>query len=93
MSEEYGLVMPFICCKSNGGEYDDASFVAGARMQAVSERCERGDAVIRSWEPTALIEQLDLVAMRYGYVMTMREPWVEAPDEWTLVELTRNFNE
>lgn len=89
MSEDYGLVMPFICCTSVGGPYDDASFVAGARMATIDHRCESGEAVIRSFEPTPLVSQLDLVAMRHGYTVTVNEPWDEHPDEWTLIELRR----
>lgn len=87
-SSEYGLVMPFIVCVSKGGPYDDASFVAGARMEAIRQRCENGENPVVSWEPTSLVDQLDLVAMRYGYTLESI-PWNEYPDEWSMVTLER----
>lgn len=92
MSDEettYGLVMPFTVCASNGGPYDDASFVAGVwfgKLDAELRWCvETGtDPKLDFPVPTPLVPQLDLLAMNHGLTMTS-EPWDEAPDEHTFV--------
>ena len=86
--DTYGLVMPFVVCVSNGGIYDDRSFVAGARFEAVANSCIAGEHMIRDWQPPGLVPQLDLLAMQYGYSF-LQEPWVEAPEEWTLVTMIK----
>lgn len=87
-SQDFSLVMPFIVCATNGGPYDDAAFVAGARFEVLRKQAESGELIIRSYEPTQLVPQLDLVAMRYGYTMDV-EPWEEHPDEWSRVTLAK----
>lgn len=93
MTEEhaaYELVMRFVVCAGEGGPYDDAAFVAGVRWGRLDAQMERrSDAEIRLYAEPALVPQIDLSAMRYGYTMTS-EPWDEHPDEWTLVTLTRS---
>lgn len=78
---EYGLVMPFVACKSQGGAFDDASFVSGYRLgeaSAVLEHAKPERHVL--WAHPDDIAQLDLIAMRHGYSLTT-EPWDEHPDE------------
>lgn len=88
----YGLVMPFVVCQSNGGPYEDKAFVAGARYAFVETMLrmlgEFGVGECEQYVETALVSQLDLVAMRHGWKMTA-EPWEEHPDEWTLVKFER----
>jgi hypothetical protein len=84
---EYGLVMPFVACRSHGGEYDDIAFTAGyeaawcaftlAVVQKVAGSFER-------WVSPALVPQLDLIAMDHGY-KTTTEPWDEHPDEYVRI--------
>lgn len=82
---EYGLVMPFVVCATNGGPYDDAAFVAGYAAGTIDARLAMHDPVIaQTAVRTDLLPQLDLIAMRHGYTMTS-EPWGEAPAEWTMV--------
>jgi hypothetical protein len=83
------LVMPFVCCSSNGGAYDDHPFVAGVKYGEMSYilRTEK-PAEWQGYMPPELVAQCDLVAMKEGYSMTA-EPWEEAPDEHVLVTLTK----
>jgi hypothetical protein len=81
------LVMPFVVCQSEGGPYDDVSFVAGYTAglldadlrSAAWARVERGFPI-----PTPLVPQADLIAMRHGYALEAT-PWDDAPEEWTFV--------
>lgn len=82
MSDEcdYGLVMPFAVCASNGGSYEDEPFVAGFRLGEIRERVRRDNAwsgLVREDD----IPQLDLIAMERD--LTMRcddagDGWVHA---------------
>lgn len=84
---EYGIVMPFVLCKSNGGPYDDAAFVSGARMGALEVTLRLAQA-IPELKPRGLYahpeeaQQIDLLAMRFGFT-SHAEPY---SDEWTLFE-------
>lgn len=89
----YRLIMPYIVCKSQGGPYDDESFVAGVRMQQINDILERdastpGKSVFSTYQSPGLLPQLDLVAMQHGYVMESI-PWDEHPDDWALVTFKR----
>ncbi|HEV2928401.1 MAG TPA: hypothetical protein VGW74_06900 [Propionibacteriaceae bacterium] len=88
-SVDYGLAMPFVVCRSKGGPYDDEAFVNGVRCGQVSEQLEVAAQGRKSFHPDwpvppALVPQLDLLAMRYGYQMTSK-PWADAPAEWVFV--------
>jgi hypothetical protein len=86
---EFSLVMPFIVCRSQGGPYDDAAFVAGCYFGEIRSELARPDRfVLEMTVPSPLVPQLDLVAMDAGFVMTAK-PWDDHPDEWTFVRLTR----
>lgn len=92
---EYGLVMPFVVCASNGGPYDDDSFVAGYQAgQLDSElgaagwaRVERGFPI-----PSALVPQVDLIAMKHGYAVEAT-PWGDDPAAWTFVAFVATAGE
>lgn len=97
MSDETGaeLVMPFIVTHEPGEPattdrpYDSASFVAGARFQQVwHQLANPTDDAITAYVEPALLPQLDLAAMHFGYRIET-EPWDEHPDEWVLVSFTR----
>ena len=83
---EYGLVMPFVVCRSYGGPFDDGAFVAGFELGYISGLLEHHPAVVERYVRTANMPQLDLIAMHYGYLLES-EPWAEYPDEWTWVKL------
>lgn len=70
---EFNLVMPFVVVKSEGGPFDDRSFVAGIQY-------ERTNYVLQIVEPLGylnfqafvykeLIPQLDLLAMNLGWIL------------------------
>lgn len=90
----YGLVMPFVVCASKGGPYDDVAFTAGyecgmldvvLELAAANPDGHRIERTVR----TASLAQVDLLAMRHGYVLDS-EAWPECPDEWTRVVLVRS---
>lgn len=95
---EYGLVMPFVVCQSKGGPYDDDAFAAGFHAGRIDcwlrvlPILERIGGKFDTSEPemvrSPLVPQLDLIAMRHGYVVEA-EPWAEHPDEWTAVRFRR----
>lgn len=68
---EYELVTPFVLVRSNGGPYDDASFVAGSVCGGLFielEMCATQRAVPRvRWLRPEILPQVDLIAMKYGY--------------------------
>lgn len=81
---EYGLVMPFVACQSQGGAYDDSSFVAGyeaATVDAVLGATQKVIGSFERWVVPGLVPQLDLIAMRHGYTTTS-EPWDEHPEDY-----------
>ncbi len=94
--QQYELVMPFKVCKTQGGPYDDESFVAGWTL-ALLDR-DLAEAVVdrlpvtgRSLRP-AMMPQVDLIAMKHGYGVAA-EPWDEAPEEWLVVDFIRESAE
>jgi len=86
---EFGLVMPFVVCASNGGTLDDHAFTCGWECAAL-------EAILRYEHPPTLgryvhtdaVDQLDLIAMKEGYTMR-RVPWADDPT-WTWVTFTRD---
>lgn len=93
MSEEesdYSLVMPFLPVTSKGGLYDDEAFVAGYTCGRLDGALEQGRPVFRDWFPvlSSLLPQIDLIAMRHGYVMEVQDrAWEGDPIEWDFVKL------
>jgi len=84
---EYGLVMPFVACVSKGGPYDDESFVAGYQAALISGQLRMGSGIgAKRFETMAyseLAEQIDLIAMQWGYSV---EANVDGP--WTTYRFT-----
>ena len=86
---ECGLIMPFVVVESKGGPYDDGAYVAGcelgdmmARMRFAKEfRFDFPDQVVHREN----VPQIDLIAMRYGIVMTELD-WGPEVDEATAAE-------
>ena len=82
-----GGVMPLVLCRSRGGPYDDDAFSSGWRLGAIgaalagpgtSALCES----IRAQERV----QADLLAMAYGYSMTVD---ASTDPDWLTVTFTR----
>lgn len=81
-----GVVMPFVACITEGGRYDDASFVAGFTCGQAWVELAKG-RTWAGWVPVGLVKQLDLVAMYYGARFTdERNP--DRPDD-AYVTITR----
>ena len=77
------LVMPFVVVTSKGGPFDDDAFTAGwaaAEIDGTLATAERIGATEVKFEVfrTALLKQVDLIAMRYGFASVV----VEASEEW-----------
>ena len=92
---QYELVMPFVACKSVGGSFEDDAFTAGYHYGQIAEQLEKaGPAVfdMRYTVSTRLVSQLDLLAMRHGFVLETA-PWDESPDEWTFVKFARQVED
>jgi hypothetical protein len=63
----YELVMPFVVVQSQGGPYDDDAFQAGWLSGWLDARLERNDHSA-TWAPVTLRPQIDLIAMKHGFV-------------------------
>lgn len=70
---EYELVAPIVLARSNGGPYDDAALVAGMTCGALDHELTMTAALHtlphERYLDQALIPQVDLIAMRHGYVL------------------------
>lgn len=93
----YGLVYPFTVCRSQGGPYEDESFVAGVQLGHIDRILQIAAGVgadrVRSTARTALVPQLELCGMARGFpVVTVEE--VTATDkypampEWVFITFT-----
>lgn len=87
--QSYGLVMPFVCCQSEGGPYEDRAFVAGVRLGTT-------DAMLGNLRPARhsmlvepeLVDQFDLLAMKNGYRMNVDRA-SSVSEGWVAVEFIR----
>lgn len=88
------LVVPFIVCTSKGGPYDDdsfvAGFVAGEIDRALSVAAAAGADRLTRTVRTALVPQLELLAMQHGFLHMHAVEVTETPDypampEWSFV--------
>jgi hypothetical protein len=77
VEEEWGLVFPFVVCRSNGGPYDDEAFVAGYQAGQISKALAAAAAVgadrCMFTVRTDLVPQLDLIAMHYGFSLEAKQ--------------------
>lgn len=90
---DFGLIVPFQVVQSKGGQYDDEAFVAGYQTGEIDTKLAMAAAVglpevklpiVRR----ALLPQLELHGMRYGYTTmaaTQPIPGVSVTDEWCVV--------
>lgn len=83
---EYNFQYPFIVCESNGGPYDDVSFVSGVRFGCWMTLLKLMPSQHSEYEPKSLVPQLDLLAMNNGYRMIVN-PF---DDYWVLVTMRRD---
>lgn len=90
--DAYSLVMPFIACQSQDGPYEDDAFVAGYQAGQI-DRSLAAVAVVCGSElqatvNTALVPQLDLVAMNHGFQMEAAD--AADAEGWTFVTFRRS---
>lgn len=83
---EYGLVMPFVACQSNGGEYQDHDWVCGYEMGLIAGQLagnvtftpeNPGPGAVTDWRwiNKGNVDQLDLIAMQHGHSVEFGEPF------------------
>lgn len=66
-----GRVLPFVALQANSGPYDDASFVAGMRLQMIWDGLRtRNISDLELFVETALLPQLELLALHLGYELS-----------------------
>lgn len=83
----YDIVLPFVVCQSQGGPYEDDAYVAGYEIGEISTMLAQN--AFLEWERpvhTGNLAQLDLVAMRWSYIVAER---VEVDDTWTAVKIVK----
>lgn len=81
----YGLVMPFVVCQSKGGPYQDDAFCAGWQCGEIDKALEvaaatQAQTVYIEQARTALIPQLELIGMRYGFGYQLADVSAQYPD-------------
>jgi hypothetical protein len=83
--DELGL--PLVLCRSHGGPFDDEAFRSGWRLGDIGSTLARlgVSALAESIRPHERL-QADLLAMAYGYTMTV-EP--SGDPDWLAVTFTR----
>lgn len=91
----YALVMPFVICKSNGGPLEDHAFVIGyslGKIDAELEICETLHSMpYPRYVRVEAVQQLDLIAMRYGFVLRLGEK--DDSEEWQEVHFDKYLND
>lgn len=89
---EYEPVIPFVAVTSQGGKYDDDAFAAGWEAGAITVNLAVGVQIgaesLSFMTKVGIANQLDLVAMYYGYRMTT-EPTGEQTPQWQIATFTR----
>lgn len=78
------LEMPFLPVQSKGGPHDDAAFAAGWMCgQFYYGMRNGGVSVIDQWVTPDLLQQLDLIAMKYGWRLVVGQ--ASEDEEWVQV--------
>lgn len=91
----HSLVMPFVVVKSAGGELDDMAFAAGWDCGALDAElgvcAQVGATPAGRYVKTPALPQLDLIAMRHGYTVTVdaKDEDEQATPGWKRVEFAR----
>lgn len=86
---DFGLVMPFVVCASEGGPYEDDAFAAGYECGLLDAVLAQRPVEVEQPVRSASLPLVDLIAMRHGFTLTA-EAWDEHPDEWSHITLTRS---
>lgn len=85
---EYGIVMPFVLTKTNGGPYDDDAFVAGVTCGALDQELTLTTTLHtlprERYINTLHLPQVDLIAMRHGYQLRLGD--LDEASGWQVVQ-------
>lgn len=86
------LVLPFVACQSKGGPYEDTAFAAGFQCgeidRALAAAVAASATTVRfPMVRTALLPQLELIAMHRGYTKVAADVSGDWPD-WCVVTFT-----
>lgn len=85
-SDGVAMIMPFIAVQSHGGPYEDKGFAAGWMCGVIDHVLQqRRHKEQRQLVQREMLDQLDLIAMRHGYVMEAEQ----SSEEWWEVKFTR----
>jgi hypothetical protein len=91
----FGLIMPFVLCASQGGPLEDVAFTIGFELGQIDQElefCETLYAEPRDrYVHTEGLVQLDLIAMRRGYVL--EDGLRDESGEWAFVHFRRIRND
>lgn len=96
--ETYSLVFPFTACVSQGGPYDDDSFVAGVQLGRIDSALETAALIgakrLSFTVRTALVKNLELCGMARGFPLVTFSEVEEAEDhpampEWSFMTFDR----
>lgn len=79
--------IPLIVGKENGGEYVEESFLAGMLQARLDIALIAEPVRYENWYPTALIPQVDLSAMHFGYSIECTE--CEDHPQWSYIVLEK----
>lgn len=94
---EMELVLPFVVVESRGGPYEDQAFTVGYAAGHIAARLEVAqllgtDALTYPIVRRALLPQLDLIAMHFGFGhmdASEASDHIPASDEWCSVTFRR----
>lgn len=88
--EGYELVMPFVACRSQGGDFDDDSFVAGYQAgkidMALTIIVAAGGDEHCCTVDSRLARQLDLIALKHNFLVKIEET---GTDGWSYATFRR----
>lgn len=93
---DYGLVMPFVACTSQGGPYDDAAFVAGFECGQIDRALQviaaAGGNTATFTVGTDVVKQLELIGMNRGFPIVHTEAAFEGEKyaDWHTVTFTKS---
>jgi hypothetical protein len=92
LAGQYSLKVPFTVCESQGGPYEDRSFVAGVQTGAVlaelGSLSPHVDSVTFMVYP-ALRRQMELVGMAEGFPVAEFTYWEDDREAWMWVTFRR----
>lgn len=81
----YDLVMPFVTVATQGGPHDDESYVCGFEMGALDVLLDSRVSAVEQVIHASNLPQVDLIAMKHGYTMTLLD---EEDEGWAWIRLT-----